>query len=471
MSTHSSTATFDRMWADLESVGRAASGGYRRFALKAQDAVLREWFAGEATSRGLDLVEDRVGNQWAWWWDGPGTVDEAARAGRKGVVIGSHLDSVPDGGAFDGPLGVVSSFAAVDTLRAQGVCPDVPVAVTNFVDEEGARFGIACAGSRVLTGALTADRALALTDAEGTTYAEALVAIGRDPHHLGPDPETLARVGCFVELHVEQGRALVDLDVPVAVASDIWPHGRWRFDFPGEANHAGTTALADRRDAMLGYAELVLAARQVAGDRGCVATVGKVRVTPGGVNAIPSHVTGWLDARGADEGQVRVMVEELTDRSAGAGATVTQESWTPTTRFHGELSDRLVRVLSAGGDTTLARSEQNARPVGAQRAPGRDTTLARSEQNARPVGAQRAPGRDSAPAKVSVPVLGTGAGHDAGILAGAGIPSAMLFVRNPTGVSHSPAEHAEADDCHAGVAALAACVADLTGPANPVPVP
>lgn len=407
-----SIATFDQMWADIEPVGRASSGGYRRFAWTEEDRMLREWFAAECARRGLDLTTDRVGNQWGWWWEGPGTVDDAVASGRKGVVMGSHLDSVPDGGAFDGPLGVVSALAAVDRLRELGVRPAVPVAVANFVDEEGARFGIACAGSRVLTGQLSAERALALTDADGTTYAEALRAAGRDPDELGPDPEALGRVGAFVELHVEQGRAMVDLDAPVGVASDIWPHGRWRFDFPGEANHAGTTRLVDRRDAMLGYADLVLGARHVATQRGCVATVGKVRVEPNGVNAIPSHVTGWLDARGADEEQVVAMVEELTGRGQEHGATVTRESWTATTLFDEELSDRLRRVLQ----------------------------------------------RDDA---LSVPVLGTGAGHDAGILASAGVPSAMLFVRNPTGVSHSPEEFAERDDCHAGVEALAACVRDL----------
>ncbi|WP_237768124.1 allantoate amidohydrolase [Serinicoccus sp. CNJ-927] len=412
MSTAAALAAFDRMWADLDPVGRVGSGGYRRFAWTREDAMLREWFAQEAAARGLDLVEDRVGNQWAWWWDGPGTVDDAVRAGHTGLVVGSHLDSVPDGGAFDGPLGVVSSFAALDLLRSEGVAPTRPVAVANFVDEEGARFGIACAGSRVLTGALDADRARALTDSDGVRYAEALAAVGRDPADLGRDEETLARVGAFVELHVEQGRALVDLDAPVAVASDIWPHGRWRFDVPGEANHAGTTRLEDRRDAMLGYADLVLAARAGAAERGCVATVGKVAVTPGGVNAIPSHVTGWLDARGPEEDQVEALVAELEERAGRHGASLTRESWTPTTRFDGALADRLRRVLGSADE-------------------------------------------------LSVPVLGTGAGHDAGILAGAGIPTAMLFVRNPTGVSHSPAEHAEAADCHAGVEALAACVTDL----------
>ena len=381
--------TFASMWADLEPVGRASSGGYRRFALTREDHTLREWFAGEAAARGLDLTTDRAGNQWAWWNAGP----------EPGVVIGSHLDSVPDGGAFDGPLGVVSSFAAIDALRAGGFAPARPVAVTNFGDEEGARFGVACAGSRVLTGAMTAERAHALTDADGIAMGELV--------EIGPDPEMLARVGTFVELHVEQGRGLADLDRAVAVGSGIWPHGRWRFDLPGEANHAGTTRLEDRRDPMLGYAQLVLAARDAAARHAAVATCGKVRVEPNGVNAIPSLVTGWLDARGADEERVRAVVEELRAVAEAHGGRVTEESWTGLTPFDGGLAGRLARLLD------------------------------------------------------DAPILATGAGHDAGILAAAGLPTAMLFVRNPTGVSHSPAEWAEEQDCLAGVAALARVVEEL----------
>src|SRR5689334_15342411 len=201
------------MWADLQPVGRSRqSGGYRRFAWTREDHDLREWFAGECADRGLDLTEDRMGNQWAWWGD----PDDALARGDKGIVTGSHLDSVPDGGAFDGPLGVVSALAAVDTLRDRGFEPSRPIGIVNFVDEEGARFGVACAGSRVITGAMTARRARSLTDADGTTMAEALKAAGRDPHQIGRDDDTLRRIGSFVELHVEQGRGLIDLDHPVA---------------------------------------------------------------------------------------------------------------------------------------------------------------------------------------------------------------------------------------------------------------
>ena len=393
--------TFDGMWQALQPVGRVAtSGGYRRFAWSAADLAARDWFAGEAQARGLDLTVDRNGNQWAWWGD----PDAAVAAGRPGVVIGSHLDSVPDGGAFDGPLGVVSALAVVDALTARGFVPSRPIAVANFIDEEGARFGIACAGSRLITGQLDADKARGLRDSDGVTMAEAMAAAGHPVEHVGPDDETLRRVGTYVEPHIEQGRALIDLDRPVAVGSVIRPHGRWRIDLDGEANHAGTTLLKDRRDPMLDLATAVLAARAAASAHGCVATVGKVRVEPNGVNAIPSQVTAWLDARGPDESEVRAVVEWVGRESGGL---VVEESWTPETVFDLPLAKRLCAVLD------------------------------------------------------DAPMLATGAGHDAGVLATAGVSTGMLFVRNPTGVSHSPAEFAERVDCHRGVQALAVVTEEL----------
>ncbi|MGY1607909.1 allantoate amidohydrolase [Geodermatophilus sp. SYSU D00700] len=406
-------AAFDRMWAELAPVGRCGrTGGYRRFAWTREDAALREWFAGACAGRGLEVEVDRAGNQWAWWGD----PDAAVAAGTPGVVVGSHLDSVPDGGAFDGPLGVAGALAAVDGLRAAGFVPSRPVGVVAFADEEGARFGVACAGSRLLTGALPAERALGLVDGEGTSMAEALTAAGRDPAQLGRDDRALARVGAFVELHVEQGYGLAGLGRPVAVGTGIWPHGRWRFDLTGRADHAGTTRLADRDDPMLAFAALVQRARELAVRHGVLATCGKVVVRPNGVNAIPSSVTGWLDARGEDPASVRALVEAFAGTVGDLGGTFGEESWTGETSFDASLTDRLAASLGGGN-------------------PGGD------------------PG--------AVPRLATGAGHDAGILAAAGVPAAMLFVRNPTGVSHSPEEFAEPDDCHRGVHALAAAVADL----------
>jgi N-carbamoyl-L-amino-acid hydrolase len=393
------------MWRELLPIGRhPASGGYRRYAWTGADAECRAWFKEQAEGRGLTYEVDRNGNQWAWLGD---------PAAGDAVVTGSHLDSVPDGGAFDGPLGVVSSFAALDELRARQVAFTRPLALVNFGDEEGARFGLACVGSRLTAGQLTVEQAHRLTDGDGVSLPQAMAAAGYDPDRIGADPERLARIGAFVELHVEQGRALDLSGDRVGIASAIWPHGRWRFDFRGEANHAGTTRLVDRRDPMLSYAETVVAARREAQLAGAVATFGKIAVEPNGVNAIPSLVRGWLDSRAADQASLDLVVNGVEKAAReyaaahGVDLDVVRESFTPVVEFDHALRDELSRIL----------------------------------------------GKDKEP-ELKVPVLGTGAGHDAGILSGS-IPTAMLFVRNPTGVSHSPAEFAAEDDCVAGVLALA----------------
>lgn len=379
-------------------------GGYSRHGFDRADLELREWFTEQATRRGLDVHTDRNGNLWAWW----------GAPGPDAVVTGSHLDSVPGGGAFDGPLGVVSALEAVDLMRANGFTPGRPFAVVVFAEEEGGRFGVPCLGSRLLAGTIDPDAARRLTDPDGVTLAEAVAAAGLDPAHLGRDEQALGRLGRFVELHVEQGKGLVDLAAPVGVASSILAHGRWRFRFTGEGNHAGATPIGDRRDPMLPAAALVGAARRAArAVDGARATVGRLVPNPGGSNVIASTVDVWLDARAADTPRARAVVDEITALATTAAAdegcevTVTEESYGDTVYFDPALRDRLAGAL--GG----------------------------------------------------VPALPTGAGHDAGILAGA-VPTAMLFVRNPTGVSHAPAEHAEPRDCAAGVAALATVLTDLT---------
>ncbi len=390
------------MWRSLLPVGLARGGGYRRFSWTAADRECREWFAEEAARRGLALQPDHNGNLVAWW-----DVDGSDR--HDAVLTGSHLDSVPDGGAFDGPLGVVSALAAVDRLRERGVTPRRPLGIAVFTEEEGARFGVACLGSRLMTGAISPERARGLRDADGVTWADAMAAEGYDPDAIGMDHDFLDKIGCYVELHVEQGRAL---EAPVGVGSAIWPHGRWRFDFAGQGNHAGTTLLKDRRDPMLPFARTVLAARDAAEHHDAVATMGKVSVTPNGVNAIPSLVRAWLDTRAPDDDAVRATVAEIhaaaedAARRHGVDVGLSEESYTEVVDFRTDLRDRLVAAL--GG----------------------------------------------------VPVLPTGAGHDAGILS-AHVPTAMLFVRNPTGVSHAPEEHAETADCLAGVTALADVLEDL----------
>ena len=361
-------------------------GGYTRPVYSTAELDLRSWFVAHAQQRGLDIETDRNGIIWAW----------SGGIGEDAVVTGSHLDSVPGGGAYDGPLGVASALVAFDLLAARGVGGRRAIAV--FPEEEGSRFGVACLGSRLLTGAIDPYRARSLTDSSGTTFAEASRCAGIDPAHLGPDPETLGRIRTFVELHVEQGRGLIDLGRPVAVASSILGHGRWRLSFTGEGN---------RSDPMVAAARLITAvqaqARAISGAR---ATVGRIVPVPGGTNVIASRVDLWLDVRHPEDAVTKYLVHEIAEAAnaaavgEGCGVTMTEESFSATVDFDSELRDRLSGALE------------------------------------------------------DAPVLGTGAGHDAGVLKDH-VSTAMLFVRNPTGVSHAPSEAVEDADAEAGAVALA----------------
>jgi beta-ureidopropionase / N-carbamoyl-L-amino-acid hydrolase len=401
---------FAELWRELEPLGRdPASGGYRRYSWTAADAECRAWFSRAAEQLGLTVEPDNNGNLWAWW--------DQRRT--DAIVTGSHLDSVPDGGAYDGPLGVVSALAAVEELKVKGFSPERALAIAVFTEEEGARFRVPCLGSRLMTGAIDPETARALSDDDGDTLAAAMTAAGGDARLLGPREDLLGSIGVFVELHVEQGRALAPMGAALGLAEGIWPHGRWRLDFQGRADHAGTARLADRKDPMLPYARTVLAARHAAACHGSLATFGKVIAEPGGANGVPSAVRAWLDARAPDEATLEKTVTSVRSASErfcaehGVALSVRRESYTPVVRFDQGLRDRIAGLLAAAG--------------------------------------------------VEAPVLPTGAGHDAGVLA-ARVPTAMLFVRNPTGVSHSPAEHADLADCEAGVRALALVLENLAGP-------
>jgi N-carbamoyl-L-amino-acid hydrolase len=412
------------MWHDLAPVGRSASsGGYFRQPFGSADRECHAWFLQECARRDLVVTSDGNGNTIAWWLalDAPAGIvredrvvsgdetplDHLGVSVGDGVVTGSHLDSVLDGGAYDGPLGVVSALAAVDLLRERGFRPARPVGVAAFAEEEGSRFGLACLGSRLMTGTTTPRQARELRDRDGVPLLDAMAAAGLEPD-LGRSP-LLDSIGVFVELHVEQGRDLVDRGAAIGVASEIWPHGRFRFDFTGEANHAGTTRMEDRHDPMLTYAMTARAAAKQARLAGQRATFGRIDVAPNGTNAVPSRVTGWLDARCATDADLTALLAEIERQGQGRAdrdgtrLTVTAESVSGSVAFDTDLAARIARDHESG----------------------------------------------------DWPVIPTQAGHDAGILSAAGVPTAMLFVRNPTGVSHSPEETASTADCLAGVQALA----------------
>ena len=389
---------FEAMWSAIDPLGRASRGGYFRQPFAAAERELDAWFVEQASARGLRLETDGFGNRVAWWDAGSG----------PGVVTGSHLDSVLAGGAYDGPLGVVSALAALEVLRERGFRPARPIGVSVFVEEEGSRFGLACLGSRLAAGAVTWEKARGLSDRDGVRLDEAMAAAGLEVEN--PQPWLGSeQVACFVELHIEQGRDLVDRGAAIGVASRIWPHGRYRFDFAGAPNHAGTTSMEDREDPMLTYAMTALAANKQARLAGQRATFGRVETDPNSTNSVPAAVTAWLDARCESDEELAALVDAITRQASerasrdGTSLTVTAESVSGAVDFDPTLARRIAADHEAG----------------------------------------------------EWPILPTQAGHDAGILAACGIPSAMLFVRNPTGVSHSPAEHAEMPDCLAGVDALA----------------
>jgi N-carbamoyl-L-amino-acid hydrolase len=427
---------------EIAGIGRdERRGGYSRHVFDEHEARLREWFTGHAVRLGLTVFPDGNGNLWAWWGDpGPGA-----------VLTGSHLDSVPGGGAYDGPLGVASALAAASRLRAARERPPRPFAVVVFAEEEGSRFGRACLGSKLASGQADPAAAREYRDAAGVTFGEAARAAGIDPAGLGPVPWA-AQASCFVELHVEQGRALADLGQPVAIATSILAHGRWTLRFAGQGNHAGTTVMAGRRDPVVAAARTVLAARELAlaadnskvpeasratGDvasyadnskmRGSAvasgsavagraiaarATIGRAELIPGGANVIASRATLSLDCRAHDDASLEALVAAISEQARSAAAAegctvaITQESALGLVEFDEPLRTRIAGLL-----------------------PG-------------------------------APLLATGAGHDAGVLADL-IPTAMLFVRNPSGVSHAPGEGASDDDCRAGVAALTSVLGDL----------
>lgn len=246
-----------------------------------------------------------------------------------------------------------------------------------------------------------------LTDPEGITYAEAAEAAGFDHSSIGADKEGLARLAQFVELHIEQGKGLIDLDKPVAIAGTILGHGRWHARITGTGDHAGTTRMQDRHDPMLVGAHIISAVREEGQSvKQARATVGRFEVTPGGTNVIASQVDLWIDVRHRDDETTKAIVERITQRAQqlaeaeGCKIRIDEESFSPTVHFDSKLREAMKSVLA------------------------------------------------------SAPVLDTGAGHDAGILS-THIPTGMLFVRNPTGTSHSPAEFAEAEDVDTGALRLA----------------
>ncbi|HEX2044846.1 MAG TPA: hydantoinase/carbamoylase family amidase, partial [Gaiellaceae bacterium] len=345
---------------------------------------------------------DAAGNVVGKWQAGEG----------KAVVVGSHLDTVPRGGRFDGALGVLAGLAALEALKTEGFEPRRPLWLVSFNDEEGVRFGTGFLGSRSFVGEPRPD------EWRRRGVAAAMGAAGFDFDRLG-EARAIDEVGAYLELHIEQGPVLEQAGVDVGVVTAIAGLLALRVRLRGEANHAGTTPMPLRRDALAGAARIVVALRDEARNRDdMTANVGRIAVEPGGTNVIPGLADFTVDVRSSSAegfGRAETFAREVIER-------VAQDEW-----LEAEIEE-LHRLEPVPLDAEL-------RDVLARAAVAEEAS--------------------------HVPIA-SGAGHDAMILA-RHVPAAMLFVPSRGGVSHSPEEYTPPEQCELGARVLARALALLAG--------
>ncbi|HTZ72434.1 MAG TPA: allantoate amidohydrolase [Candidatus Aquilonibacter sp.] len=341
---------------------------------------------------GAEIRIDNAGNFHALY---PASAVHAPR-----LLIGSHLDTVPNAGAFDGILGVVVGIALVESLHADPRNLPFAMEIIGFSEEEGVRFGIPFIGSRALAGQIDAEL-LARKDSRGISVKAAIESFGLDPADLANAHLTAETIG-YLEFHIEQGPVLEEMNLPLAAVGAIAGQTRMEFTFTGRANHAGTTPMHLRRDALAGAAEWIGAVEEAAGETpSLVATVGQIESKPGATNVIAETARASLDVRHRDD---PVRAHAVSKLLAAAK----------------EIAVR--RNLSLKCKTLL---EQSSVPMDA-----RLTEIAEKAIEC----AGRKPHR-----------ITSGAGHDAMVLAQR-VPAAMIFLRSPGGISHSPEERVEVED-------------------------
>jgi allantoate deiminase len=371
----------------------------RRLACREPHRRSLDWFASRLESAGLTAGLDAAGNLIGRWETGEGPA----------VLVGSHLDTGPDNGRYDGSLGVLGALAAVELLQSRGVQPRRPIWIASFMDEEGVRFGASMMGSRAFIGD-DVYPLLGLTDEDGVSMAEAMRAWDLDPRRVG-EARAIDAVGTYLELHVEQGPRLEAAGIDVGIVTGIAGMLQARVRLTGEANHAGTTPMDMRRDALMGAAALALALRDDAlafGD--ATLTVGSLGVEPGAFTVIPHTAELTVDFRcGPDEdfARLRSLVARTAERIA-------------------ENERLAVSVEFTDMDPPVALDP---------------TLIDELERSARAEGA-------------SSRRMASGAGHDAMLIA-KHVPTGMVFVPSRGGISHSPDEFTEPEHCELGVRVLA----------------
>ena len=389
----------------LAEVGRTAEGGVHRLALGDDDRIARDRVVDWMRGAGLEVEIDGIGNIIGIR---PGT--EALPP----VMTGSHIDSVANGGKLDGSYGVLAGIEAVETLNDAGIDTPRPIAVCVFTNEEGARFQPDMMGSLVYAGGLSVDEALAREDDDGVLLGDALARIGyRGDAEIGS-----VRPHAFVELHVEQGPILEAESITIGAVESLQGISWTRIDIEGQANHAGTTPMAGRRDA--GYCaarigcEVRAITQRIGGNQ--VGTVGVVTLEPGIINVVASKARVSVDLRNTDNERLELaerMLDELLDELiASEGVCIESERLA---RFDPvQFDDRIAAII-----------ESKATHLG-----------------------------------LSCRRMASGAGHDAQMMARL-CPAAMIFVPSIGGISHNPHERTNVDDLRAGADVLLHTLVDL----------
>ena len=390
-----------RMLGDLRALAEltGTERGAQRVAWTDTWARAREWERGLLAELPVTVEVDEAGNQWATLeGDSPRT-----------LIIGSHIDSVPDGGWLDGCLGVLSALEVLRGVAAFGR-PPVTLKLVDWADEEGARFGQSLVGSAAVAGALDPEGLRELKDAEGITAAEAMAAHGVElDTMLNARPRLEGAIG-YIELHIEQGPVLEARDLPLGVVTGTYGTERWAVRFTGQAAHSGSTPMDQRHDALAAAARLALEVRELARSRGGVATVGRIGAEPGIPTAVAGVATALVDQRHVEAdvlAEVREEAERLS-RSIAADEEV-EVAWSP-----------LFRIAPIPFDEHLIES---AAAIVAD--------LQGSDMR-----------------------LPSGPLHDAARVAEAGVPTVMLFVRSKRGLSHTREEDTDEADLALAVEAL-----------------
>ncbi|GMO00124.1 Zn-dependent hydrolase [Parageobacillus thermoglucosidasius] len=394
----------DRLWnrlLELGTIGKQPSGGITRLSFTKEERAAKEKVASYMKEAGLAVYEDAVGNLIGR--------KEGKEKDAPAVLVGSHIDSVYNGGMFDGPLGVLAAVEVLQTMSERGVKTKHPIEVVAFTDEEGARFSYGMIGSRGMAGTLSEEE-LVHQDKHGISLAAAMEEAGLDPGKIGKAARRKGSVKAYVELHIEQGRVLEQANLPVGIVTGIAGLIWAKLTITGKAEHAGATPMPIRRDPLVAAAQIIQVIEQEAKKTGTtVGTVGQMQVFPGGINIIPERVEFSLDLRDLDAAVRDSVFLSIIERAKQIG--------------NERNVDVAVELLQKMPPVLCSELVQNA-----------------AKEACRQLG-------------FDVFTLPSGASHDGVQLAGL-CPIGMIFVRSKDGVSHSPEEWSSKEDCAAGANVL-----------------